>query len=288
MKIYDIISEEQHIDEGVLSKALAALMKSGAKKAAPKVAGKVAPKAAGKGIVAGTKAVASTVTRIGSASFSALKALGIGVFVVDYYKQMKVADAKLASGEWTQEKYDDFRQQQMTILVSQIATSTVLFGALKTVSGFNLLKFVLSKGRFTAPIATLLGGVAGAGQLALMYQLQTNNGRKFIADLIGTGIVDDALGGGGVALLDRAKELVGLANKEDRLAREKKKADQAAADEEERKKQDPDSGKEPIKPSDRGMNATAQPSTTGSSNPNLQRDANGELVWGLNPALMKK
>jgi hypothetical protein len=273
MKIYDIITPTEQIDEGVLSKALASLMKSGAKKAAPKVV---------------AKAAAGGVVRMSTAIFSALKMLGIGVFIMDYYKQMKAADAKLSSGVWTQDKYDDFRQQQMTILTSQLLASTVLFGALKTVTGFNLFTKILSMSRYTRPVSQLFAGVAGTAQLALIYKLQTNEGRKYVADLIGTGIVDDVLGGGGVALLDRAKEFVGLADKEARLEREKQAAEKRAADEEELNKQDPDNGKTPIKPSDRGMVGTAQPKTTGSSNPNLQRDPNGELVWGLNPALMKK
>jgi hypothetical protein len=80
-----------------------------------------------------------------------------------YLDQMSAAEAKVKSGEWTQEEYDSVREQEMGVLVTKIVAGAA---APATVGGMIQM---FSKIPFLGPVGKLIGG---ANKLVLASYLQ--------------------------------------------------------------------------------------------------------------------
>lgn len=272
------------------AKALAPMAKSvlktagknpAVKQAAVKAAQKVAPnavKTAGQVTAAGAKMV--PLVKATGKLLTILKFFGLGKMVYDYYDDIKYGEAMVKKGEWTPEQFMDYRQGKMTVLVSQIAASTVFFGALKITSGWSFLVMgcKLAPGRALPAFGALLGGMDRAVQVALIGALSTQEARHAIANLIGQGWVDNMLGGNGVALVDKVKEALGIKDDTSKIAAQAEK-DKPESDAK------PDVDATSSKPD----TITAPPKASGpSASPTLSRNASGGLDIGLDPQFMNK
>lgn len=234
MKIYEIIAEQQtteSVGSWLAGKALPQI----AKYAEPAVvkALKTGSKSAGK-LAKSAPVAAKGTSKLASLSadiLSILKMLGIGKIIYNYIDDVSKGEAKLASGEWTQEEFDDFRQGMMTQLIAELAASTVLFSAIKLLSGFSIFVRLLGFSRFTAPIGALLNGLSETARIAFIGYIATSkDARSVIADCIATMVqsqlgatVDNAVGGTGVYLLDKVKHLIGLSQKDPKFFKDAEK-----------------------------------------------------------------
>ena len=218
MKIHEIIQENNQVDEG-----LGGLLKLGAKAAIKHIpgVGRMAAKTrmATRGA---TKAAGSAATK----TYSGLKVLGTisdGVLsafkyyqlyqpVSRYKTNMENAEAKLKSGEWTQEQYDAVRQDQMSQLVVRLAT--MLTGNMLIGSVPALAKGLIPFGRtkYIGGTIDLLGKLTTApAQAAFTYWANTDEGRKAIASSIGSAVDPGVVGSWGVWGLNKLENAVGMA-----------------------------------------------------------------------------
>jgi len=214
MKIHELIGEDIKTNEAFVGKALNFAGHHGGKyagKALKYLGNKVAPNLVSKSATYGKGAL--KVARIAENGLALLKYLGLGVLVHDYYSAVEQGEAKVKSGEWTEEEFQDFRQGEMTKLVLGIATSTVFFTAIKVFSGFSIWMRVLKLAPSPAikAFAVTLNSLSEAVRVAFIAFLVSDKGyqaRQDVGNLIGRGIIDNTLGGNGVALVDKVMHWV--------------------------------------------------------------------------------
>jgi hypothetical protein len=214
MKIHELIGEDVKTDEAFTSKALDyaahGIGKYGGK-ALDYIGSKIAPKVAQNIKTIGRAGpTALRIAKLGENSLALLKYLGLGSFVYDYYTAVEAGEAKVKKGEWTEEQFQDFRQGEMTKLVLAIGTSTVFFTAIKIFSGFSIFirLMKLAKSPAIQAFAVVLNSLSETVRVAFIAFLVSPKGkqaREDIGDLIGRGIIDNTLGGNGVALVDKVK-----------------------------------------------------------------------------------
>ena len=157
--------------------------------------------------------------KVGNALLNLLTIFGIGKFVVEYYDKIEKGQKNVDSGKWTEEQFQDFRQGEMTKLVLEIASSTVMFSALKVVTGWTKWTYIFRMVPLPAVKAfgVFMNSISEAARVAFIAYLLSDKGkeaREAIGDLIGRGVVDNTLGGNGVALVDKVKHLFGLSQKD--------------------------------------------------------------------------
>lgn len=156
-----------------------------------------------------------------------LKGLGLGKMTYDYWDDMEDAAAMVEKGAWSPERYHQYRQQRMATLVGQIAASTVLFGTLKLATGWTQLTVGMRLVPY-APIANLgklLSNLDSAATVGLMAYLNTDSGKKVVAEIIGACMIDQTLGDAGIAVVDKFKKIFGIKDNAPETPDEKPKAD---------------------------------------------------------------
>lgn len=252
------------------------------RQAAKQAVQKVAPNAAKTAAKVGQAAARMTpLVKASSRLLTILKFFGLAKMTYDYYDDIKYGEEMVAKGEWTPAQFMDYRQGKMTVLVSQIAASTVLFGALKITSGWAFLVKGCQWSRVKPIVAfgNLLSGMDRTVQVALIGALSTQKARDAIADLIGQGWIDSMLGGNGVALVDKVKNALGIDDATSKIgaqAEKDKEAEPGAKDD-----IDATSTPKPV--------PVATPSSKGpSAEPTLSRKSDGGLDIQLDPTFMDK
>lgn len=220
MKIHELISETELNEYGVAGGILHGGLGLG--KTAARALGLGAVKAVGKQAIAKGATYGSGALkffRVSNAIMNILTAFGIGKFVYEYYTKIEAAKKMVEKGEWTEAEFEDYRQGKMTKLVLEIASSTVLFSGLKVLTGWTKWVYLLRMVPIPAikALGVFMNTVSEAGRVAFIGYLLSDHGteaRQAIADLIGRGIVDNTLGGNGVALVDKIKHFFGLSQKD--------------------------------------------------------------------------
>lgn len=214
MKIHELISEDPKTNEAALGKGLSFVAHHGGKyagKALNYIGGKVAPQVT-KNIGKIAKAGPATlrVAKLAENGLLLLKYLGLGSIIYDYYSAVEEGEANVKSGKWTEEQFQDFRQGEMTKLVLSIGASTAFFTAIKVFSGFSIFVRVMKFAKSPAiqAFGTILNSLSETARVAFIAFLISPKGkqaREDIGDLLGRGIIDNTLGGNGVALVDKVK-----------------------------------------------------------------------------------
>lgn len=240
MKIHELLNEGP-IDfiakQGarLLAPAAKSILKTASKnpavaQAAKKTAQKVAPNLTK--AVTKSAGVMGPLVRVSGKVLTLLKALGIAKFVYDYYDDVEYGEEQVKKGIWSPEEFADYRQGKMTVLVTQIAASTVFIGVIKIFSGWSLLTNVLRFSRIPGinTFGVFLSNLDKTVSVGVMAALQTHEARKAIASLIGQGVVDDFLGGNGVALVDHAKQALGLNDTTSKIQQQADKDKEEKAD----------------------------------------------------------
>lgn len=137
-----------------------------------------------------------------------------------YWWAVKLAEKKLEAGTYTKENYDYVRQTEMSKLITALTVGL----AGKTVFGtfhaaMSVFKRIPIFGKALRPVLNFLQTLDKTGQVAFVAFLNTDTGRRWLAlaataDFFeGTPYEIDVaqiVGGSGVALLDMAKEAVGM------------------------------------------------------------------------------
>jgi hypothetical protein len=219
MKIHELISESELNEVGLAGGLLGGglgLLKTGAKALGVGAVKSAAKQGLTKGATYGSGML--KLLKVGNAVMNILTIFGIGKFVVEYYTKVEAAQKMVEKGEWTEAEFQDYRQGKMTKLVLEIASSTVLFSGLKVVTGWTKWVYLLKMVPLPAvkALGVFMNTVSEAGRVAFIGYLLSDHGteaRQAIANLIGRGIVDNTLGGNGVALVDTVKHLFGLSQK---------------------------------------------------------------------------
>lgn len=251
------------------------------RQAAKQAVQKVAPNAAKTAAKVGQAAAAMTpLVKAGGRILTILKFFGLAKMTYDYYDDIKYGEEMVEKGEWTPAQFMDYRQGKMTVLVSQIAASTVLFGALKITSGWaflvkgcqwSRLKPVVSFGNF-------LSGIDRTVQVAMIGALSTQKAREAIAELIGQGWIDSMIGGTGVELIDKVKHALGIDDATSKIGAQAEKD----------KESDPES-KQDVDATSSKPSPVATPSTKGpEAEPTMTRKSDGGLDIQLDPTFMDK
>lgn len=291
MKISDLLNENElkeawadKLVTKLLSPAAKAAMAAGQKslaKGAAKGVSKVAPKVAAP--VAQSGGVGKLVKATGKL-LTILKFLGIAKMAYDYYADVSWGESQVKKGEWNAEQFADYRQGKMTVLVTQLAASVFLFNAIKIFSGWSLFTTALRLSRIPAisTFGTFLAGLDKAAQLAIIATVQTQGARKYIAELIGTGLIDDTLGGNGVALVDKVKDALGIKSEVPKPEdKPENKPDNAQAD------IGATSGAV-LAPNTPLQSPTKPGNVSLGDNPTMFRKPDGQLDIGLDPEFMDK
>lgn len=217
MRINDLLSEQELQEFGSAIPA-AVNIASRTGKSALKPLAKGAVKLAKRLSQAGAKGGIDKFAKFNKATgrlLLTLKGLGLATMAYSYYDDMEDAVAMVEKGKWTPEQYHQYRQQRMATLVGQIATSTVLFGALKLASGWTLLTTGMRVVPY-APVANLgklLSNLDSAATVGLMAYLNTEAGKNVVAEIIGTTMIDQTLGDMGTAVVDKFKKIFKIADK---------------------------------------------------------------------------
>jgi hypothetical protein len=129
----------------------------------------------------------------------ALVTYGFYSYVKQYYDEVAYLDENLEpKGPLNQKDYDQYRQRAMSYMMAQIAAGLVGNAAIMTAGGF-LKAFCILPGM--GPIRTLIGGLTGTSQVALMAILATPTGRKYLAEYLSFSNIDPWLGGSGITAL---------------------------------------------------------------------------------------
>jgi hypothetical protein len=231
MKIHELIKTEIHEDGvgqaiGLGLKGLGKMMGSdAARKAGIAVRKAFRPTTAAGVRAAKTSGVGKavlTISQLGAGALTILKYLGLYSIVNDYIEAVNVGQQHVEKGEWTEEEFQDFRQGEMTKLVLAIAASTVFFTAIKVFTGFSIFIRLLKLSRFPAvkAFAVILNSMAEGARVAFIGFLVSDAGKEArhdLGNLIGRGIIDTALGGNGVALVDKFKHWLDASHPDGKL-----------------------------------------------------------------------
>lgn len=210
MKIHELIKEDNTalaVGKGLIQGGKA--VKSGIGKLAMKGLEKIAPK-----VITNPEYGAGALKFFGISNtiMTLLSILGIGQMCREYNNAVNGAQKMLEKGEWTQAEFDDYRQGKMTKLILEIAASTLLFSKLKMISGWQTWTLACRYNPLgltgIKAFGAFLGATSEAARLAFVGYLLSPSGqeaRKAVAELIGQGIIDNTIGGNGVALVDKVK-----------------------------------------------------------------------------------
>lgn len=229
MKIYDIINEEQQVDEFVgLVKAAGNFVKpiAGAIGKLGSKASNVATGAQAVGKVAKTGKTASLGSKIrrvkantasGYANTMNLtdEALkwytrykGIWEPISEYRDNMAVWEEKLKKGEITEKEYEYAREKYLSYLIGRIGTYVTVSGMIRTtalpmVAGLKLFKGTRSAGTTLSVLAR------GANLYVVTEYLNSPEGKDLVAKAFAEGPLGDAvapvIGGSAAKLIDKLK-----------------------------------------------------------------------------------
>ena len=170
MKIQEILEEQNQLNEG-LSSIIKQLFKPGAEKLIYKL------------------------TTIGVSA----------VPIWNYLKDLSVYKYQLSTGKIDKDQYEMINRRQLTIMATEIASSLMVGGLLRTFAKFmSLVTFM------NPTVRTILAGLTTYGQLEFMKHIDSDEWRQKIAWLLCGEIVDisPVVGGGIAKILDELTELV--------------------------------------------------------------------------------
>ena len=137
-----------------------------------------------------------------------------------YWWAVRLAEKKLEAGVYSQENYDYVRQTEMSKLVTALTVGLAgkaVFGTFHT--AMSVFKRIPIFGRALRPVLNFLQTLDKSAQVAFVAFLNTDTGRRWLAlaataDFFeGTPYEIDVaqiVGGSSVALIDMAKEAVGM------------------------------------------------------------------------------
>ena len=217
MKIRDIIAEAlpgvAPLVKGI-AKAVAPSEKTLAKRAA-KVTKDVDYEAA-KSVI---RSEWARVSKKLGALVTALTWVGIATPFWHYWWAVRLAETKLKAGVYTQENYDYVRQTEMSKLIVAVTVGLAGKVVFSTFNGaLGIIKKIPIFGTALRPVLNFLQTLDKTAQVAFVAFLNTDTGRKWLAmaacaDFFeGTPYeidISQIIGGGGVALIDMAKDSVG-------------------------------------------------------------------------------
>ena len=188
MRVREIISEN-NIDEGVLQKLFgkaASIGAQGVRKAVSKSPEEI--KFAQD--VSTIKKGAGLISNKAAGFMQVLKNIGLVYPFITYYKNMSAAEDNLKSGKWDQERFDEEKRIQIGMVTATLVTGLVGNYVLKKVE--SLLKVVKFLPVVGGPTAAIIGGVSNTAQVALLYELNTVEGRTILANLFTVGVIEGA------------------------------------------------------------------------------------------------
>jgi hypothetical protein len=234
MKIYDIIKEEQQVDEIVgLLRAAGNFIKPAAS-AIGKIGSKAKPGQAPAKL--GTKiqnAKANVATGYGNAMNLTDEALkwytrykGIWEPISEYRDNMAVWEKKLKAGEITEKEYEYAREKYLSYMIGRIGAYVTVSGMIRTtvlpaVAGLRLFKGTSSAGSTLSVLAR------GANLYVVTEYLNSPEGKELIAKAFAEGPLGDMvapfIGGSAAKLIDKLKGKVREKSPEDEEAEKAEK-----------------------------------------------------------------
>ena len=177
-----------------------------------------------------------------------------------YLDNISAAQEKLASKEWTQQEFNDYRQREMSGLIGKWTALWV---------GGKMIKLPFAAvgklfGIVSPKMGAVLGGLGTAGQLYFMNWVNNPENSETIATFMASPLLTDTLGGMGVAAEDKIRAVIPFA----------KDIDSGQGS-------DPATAIEPDDKADAGATDDKDSTSTGTDKPDTtpSADAGGEGTW---------
>lgn len=165
--------------------------------------------------IAGLKGSLKTGAKVVLTSIRVLMTIGYYYMFYEplelYLDNISVAQEKLASGEWTQKEFNDYRQREMSGLIGKW---TALWAGGKMIK----LPFAAAGkmfGMISPKLGAAMSGLGTAGQLYFMNWINNPENSETIASFMAMPLLTDTLGGIGVAAEDKIRSVIPFAKEID-------------------------------------------------------------------------